>query len=342
MSRAALGLTVLVLGLAALDSGDAAPRQGDLLIVLNKSDHDAALVEPRSGRVIGKLPTGRGPHEVAVAPDGVTAFVSNYGPYGIFRQGEPPRHEPGNTLSVLDLARRTVRDTFDLGEHRMPHGIQVSRDGSRLWVTCEGSGAVLEVDAASGAVIEAWKTTQEVSHMVAVTPDEAKLYVANIRSGSVTVITRASGEVRTLVTGAGAEGIAVSPGGREVWVGNRAGNDLAIVDVATDSIVARLESGGTMPIRVRFTPDGREVWVSNARSNNVTVFDAAARKLLAAIPVGAVPVGIEMSPDGRQAYVACTNDNQVKLIDVKRRRVTKSFTTGNEPDGMAWTRPAAR
>jgi YVTN family beta-propeller protein len=277
-----------------------------------------------------------------VSPDGGTAYVSNYGLFAIFREGEPPRREPGNTLTVLDLARRTVRDTFDLGEYRMPHGIEVSRDGSRLWVTCEGSGAVVEVDAKSGAVREAWKTGQEVSHMVVATADERKLYVANIGSGSVTVITRASGEVRTLETGAGAEGIAVSPDGREVWVGNRADHTLAIVEVATDSIVARFESGGTMPIRVRFTPDGREVWVSNARSNSVTVFDAATRRLLATVAVGAVPVGIEMSPDGRRAYVACTNDNQVKIIDVKRRKVAKSFSTGNEPDGMAWARPAAR
>src|SRR6266511_587944 len=95
-----------------------APSQAlaDLLVVLNKSDHEAALVDPRTHQVLAKLPTGRGPHEVAVSPDGRTAYVSNYGVFGVFREGQQ-QQEPGNSLSVLDLESRSVRDTFDLGDY---------------------------------------------------------------------------------------------------------------------------------------------------------------------------------------------------------------------------------
>ena len=307
----------------------------DVLVVLNKSEHEAALVDPASLAVKAKLPTGRGPHEVAVSPDGRLAYVSNYGVYGVFREGQQTS-EPGHTLTVLDLEAGAVRDTIDLGSYSRPHGIVVSRDGSRLWVTCEGSKAVLEVDAAAGAVAKAWDTAQEVSHMVVATPDERKLYVANIRSGSVTVIERASGAVRSLPTGDGAEGIDVSPDGREVWVTNRGANTISVVAVANDTIVASFASGGTMPIRAKFTPDGRQVWVSNARSSSVTVFDAAKRSLLGTIAVGAVPVGIQMAPDGKRAFVACTNDDVVKELDVRARKVRRDLGTGKEPDGMAW------
>jgi len=314
--------------------------RADVLIVLNKSDHEAALVDPAQLRVKAKLPTGHGPHEVGVSPDGATAYVSNYGVFAVFREGEQ-RSEPGNTLTVLDLGRRAVRATFDLGAYTRPHGLQVSRDGSRLWVTCEGAKAVLELDAGSGEILHAWETAQEVSHMVVATPDEKKLYVANIRSGTVTVIERASGRVASVPTGEGAEGIDVSRDGKEVWVGNRASNTLSVLDAATDSVIATFPSGGQMPIRVKFTPDGREAWVSNARSASVTVFDAARRALLATLAVGAVPVGIQMSPDGRRAFVACTNDDVVKVIDVRARRVVRDLRTGKEPDGMAWA-PARR
>ena len=315
--------------------------RADLLVVLNKSDHEAALVDPSSLEVKAKLPTGRGPHEVAVSPDGALAYVSNYGVFGVFRDGEQ-RSEPGNSLSVLDLGKRAVRDTFDLGGYSRPHGIQVSADGSLLWVTCEGSKAVLELDARSGAIRNAWTTGQEVSHMVAATPDEKKLYVANIRSGTVTVIERAGGRVTSVATGEGAEGIDVSPDGREVWVGNRASNTIAILGAASDTVIATFPSGGELPIRVKFTPDGRQAWVSNARSASVTVFDVAGRRLLGQIAVGAVPVGIQMSPDGKRAFVACTNDDVVKVIDVGRRRVTGDLRTGKEPDGMAWARTRAK
>ena len=306
------------------------------LIVLNKSDHDAALVDPSSLKILAKLPTGMGPHEVATTRDGRTAYVANYGAFAVFRDEEERRMEPGNTITVLDLNERKVKSTIVLGKYTRPHGIWVSRDASRLWVTCEGEQAVLELDAKSGDIQQVWSTRQRVSHMIVPTPDEQKLYIANIGSGSVTVIDRESGSVRSITTDEGAEGIDVSPDGREVWVTNRGADTISIIAVESDSIIASLESGGTMPIRLKFTPDGKQAWVSNARSNTVTVFDAESRKLLATIEVGAVPVGIQMTPNGERAFVANTNDDRVTVVAVQGRKVLDTFTTGSEPDGMAW------
>ena len=316
----------------ATDSGVAAQ---DLLVVLNKSDHEAVLVDPGTLETLAKIPTGQGPHEAAVTPDARTVYVANYGMFGVFREGQRQDH-PGNTISVVDLESRRVRDTFDLGEYTRPHGMWVSGDGRLLWVTCEGAQAVLELDAATGAIRKAWKTDQDVSHMLVPTPDERKLYVSNIRSGSVTVIDRASDWVTSLPTGEGAEGIDVSRDGREVWVTHRAANTVSVISTATDAVIASFESGGTMPIRIKFTPDGREAWISNARSNSVTVFDPATRKRLATIEVGAVPIGIQMSPDGTRAFVANTNDDRITVLSVPGRSVERSFRPGNEPDGMAW------
>src|SRR5262245_20329962 len=255
--------------------------------------------------------------------------------YAVFREGER-RDEPGNTITVLDLAGRAVKDTFDLGAYSKPHGILVSRNGKRLWVTCEGAQAVLELDATTGKILAAWKTDQETSHMIVPSADEAKLFVSNIRSGSATVIDRASGRVTSLATAAGAEGIDRSHDGREVWVTNRSDSSISIIDAARDTVMAKIASGGDMPIRVKFTPDGRQALVSNAKSNAVSVLDARSRQVIATIAVGAMPVGIQMSPDGKRAYVANTNDDLVTVIDVASRKVVGTFTTGNEPDGMAW------
>ncbi len=330
---------VAVVLAAGGDSASSRPASGGVLVVLNKSDHEAAIVDPATYKVLAKLPTGKGPHEAATSPDGRTAYVTNYGSFRIFQQGQPGQQAPpGNTITVLDLAGRTVKATFELGEYLSPHGIWVSRDGKLVWVTCERSQAVVELDAASGKVLRAWKTNQNVSHMVVPSKDEKKLYVANIGSGSVTVIDRGSDAVTSIPTGAGAEGIAVSPDGREVWVTNRAAGTVSIIEVAADKVAATFESGGKFPIRVKFTPDGRQAWVSNAQSNSVSVFDAKTRQLVATMEVGAVPVGIQMTPDGGRAFVANTNANQVTVFDVPGRKILTTFTTGNEPDGMAWAR----
>jgi YVTN family beta-propeller protein len=322
----------MLLLLAVVDPGVAA---ADLLVVLNKSDHEAVLVDPSTLETMAKITTGLGPHEVAVSPDGRTAYVTNYGMFAVFKEGQRQDH-PGNTITVIDLERRAVRDTFDLGAYTKPHGLWVSRDGGLLWVACEGAQTVLEMDAASGTIQRTWKTGQEISHMLVPTPDETKLYVANIRSGSVTVIERATDRVTSLPTGEGAEGIDVTPDGREVWVTNRGAHTVAVIPTARDAVAERFTSGGQMPIRVKFTPDGREAWISNARSNTVTLFDVKTRRLLATIEVGAVPVGIQMTPDGRRAFVANTNDDRITVLSIPERKKLNTFAPGHEPDGMAW------
>jgi len=329
MPKSSLAWMLALLAFSAL------PANADLLIVLNKSDNKAALIDPSArNKVVARLKTGRAPHEVAATPDGHWAFVTNYGMSGVFNGKR--KDEPGNTLTVLDLERRKVARTITLPAAARPHGIAISRDGALVWVTCEGMKSVLELDAKSGNVLNTWPTAQETSHMIVASPDERKLYVANIGSGSVTIIDRQNATVHSVPTGDGAEGIDVSPDGREVWVVNRGADLIAVLDAASDSVVARFKSGGVMPIRVKFTPDGRLAWVSNGRTNRVVVFDTATRQIVKTIAVGAMPVGIQMEPSGLRAYVANTNDNTVAVIDIATRTVMTAFETGKEPDGMAW------
>ncbi len=325
------------IGLAILLLSPPAPA-GELLVVLNKSDHEAVLVDPSTYASVGRVSTGQGPHEAAVSSDGRYAYVANYGSFAVFREGEKPKMQPGNSITVIDLKERKVKAHYPLGQYTQPHGIWVSKDGTLVWVTAEGAQSVLELDAATGKILRTWQTAQNVSHMVVPTPDEKKLYVANIGSGSVTVIDRGTDKVASVPTAAGAEGIDAAPGGREVWVSNRGADSISILDVATDQVVATLASGGKFPIRLKFTPDGKQVLVSNAQSNKVTIFDAAARKQVGEVAVGAVPVGILITPDGRRAFVANTNANQVTVLDLSSRLVIRTFTTGTEPDGMAWAK----
>lgn len=314
------------------------PAGAETLVVLNKSEHTASLIDPRSGKTLAKLPVGRGPHEVIVSPDGRTAFVSNFGPYGICPAGDTMCKTPGNTITVLDLAARKVKTTYDYGTNKGQHGSQVSRDGKYVWVTSETPQSLLELDAATGKIIHQWPTKQERSHLMVVTPDEKKFYVTNTISGSVTMITRATGEAKVIPVGKGAEAITISPDGREVWVGLPVDNKLAIISTAKDEIVATIDSGGKQPQRIRFTPNGKEVWVSHVAADTLTVIDAKSRKVVANVGVGSRPQGIVFSPDGRRGFFALSGANQVAVIDVPARKFVDNFTVGLDPDGIGFGR----
>ncbi len=302
------------------------------LLVVNKSEDTVAFVDVATGEVLGKVPTGPNPHEVAVTPDGMWAYVSNYG------SGRPAGSR--SWLTVVDVeAMRAVRE-IELkdpagGEYlSAPHGIMVTSDGSALWVTAEGSQAVVRIRLPGEEVAGVYRTGQRTSHQVVPLPDGSKAYVANIGSGSVSVVDVGSGEVRTIPAQAGTEGIDVSPDGRWVWASNRGAGTVSIIDTRTDRVVETLEAG-SVPIRVRFTPDGEHVLVSNAGDDEVGVYDAGERTLLRTIPVGAAPIGLLVLPDGSRAYVANTESDRVSVIDLKEWVVVGTIAPGKEPDGLA-------
>jgi YVTN family beta-propeller protein len=313
------------------------PAWADTLVVLCKSDFQVVLVDPATQNVLAKLPTGRGPHEVAVSPDGRTAYVSNFGRYSVYPAGDSEHDKAGNTITVVDLVERKVKNTFDLGTHTGPHGMIVSHDGRLVWATTETPQAVLELDSATGKILHVWNTAQVRSHMIVATPNEMKFYVTNTVSGTVSVIDKSTGEVKVVSTGPGTEGIAISPDGKEVWAASRTDAKIAIISTATDAIVATFPSGGKSPKRMEFTPDGSQVWVTNSGSSQTTVFNVHAREPIESLTTSKDPSGISISPDGRRAYITNSNANILTFVDVTLRKILSTMPIGTDPDGVAWS-----
>ena len=148
---------------------------------------------PRVLKVVGlqgqparEFKVGYLPHEAAVA--GPLVFVSNYGSAHV--RSSDLTNDPGNTLSRIDLSRPdAAAEAIDLGPGRCaPHGLAVSRDRARLYVTCEGRQEVLVVDVPSRRILHAIPTNQAGSHMLAVSADGSHAYVSNFWHGTVSVL----------------------------------------------------------------------------------------------------------------------------------------------------------
>ena len=311
------------------------------LIVLNKSDDTASILDAANGNVLATLPVGHGPHEVAVLSDGRTAAVSDYG----------DRDKPGRTVTLLDVDSQKKLGTVELPSGARPHGLHPLADG-RLLVTAEGLKELLVVDPKARRVESRIPTGQETSHMVVATPDGMRAFVANIGSGTVTAI-EGRRVIKQIATGKGAEGIAMTPDGREVWVVNREADTISVIGVASLEVAATIPAA-SFPIRVKITPDGARALVSCAKTGNVAVFDVATRKEVGRIaldtePVGGtekrvfsdqfgkspVPVGILIAPDGKRAWVASTNADVVSELDLTTLKVSARRRAGREPDGLA-------
>ena len=279
------------------------------------------IIDEATLRTLASLNTGRSPHEVRIAPDGATAYVVS-----------------GRTLTAIDLSSRTVKRTFDLGEFAA-HDVRISRDGRRLWAACARQQTVLEVDTESGAVLNRFPTTRDGAWFVEVNPAETKLYTPNLEGTSVSVITRATKEVKVLPLEYQAYGIDVTPDGTHVLVSGLNARSVAIIDTSRD-VISRAIATSSATGRVRITPDGRRAVVAMAKS--LAVFEIADGRLVRETPLPASPKVMALSGDGRRAYVTNPEDHSATIVDLEEGRVLATVKTGRRPDGIAWLPKTAR
>jgi YVTN family beta-propeller protein len=297
------------------------------LLVLNKVENTLAIIDPVSLKVIGRVPTGTGPHEVITSADGRLAYVANYGTQTTL----------GNSLSVIDIPARKEIKRVELGPLFRPHGIVES--GGKIYFTTEVNRAIARYDPAADRVDWVMGTGQTATHMLAITPDGKRAYTANIGSDTVTSIelNAPSGPkmIAHIPVGKNPEAIDVSPDGRELWVGQNGDGSISIIDTATNQTKETVKVG-EVPIRVKFTPDGKRVLVSDAKANQLIVLDAATRKEIKRMPIEGIPVGILIEPNGRRAFVAAMMGNKVTVVDLEKLEVAGAIEPGQGPDGMAW------
>lgn len=318
------------------------------LLVLSKVDRTLTIVDPVSLKAVAKVPAGDDPHEVVASADGRFAFVSNYG-YGAY-----------HTITVVDLVAQKVQRTVDVGPLRGPHGLAFAE--GKLWFTAEVAKAIARYDPESHQVDWVLGLGQNRTHMIDVFPGASRIMTTNVNSGTVSILDKVTVQPQGPVPGAqtdrpnyvqphgppvdwnqtvvsvgkGPEGFAVSPDGKEAWIGNGLDGTVSIVDLAAKKVVEIIPAGIPGINRVKFTPDGRLVLLSSLRNPYLTVFDAASRRKIRQVPVGHASEGILVQPDGARIFVSCSPDDSVAVIDTKTLRVIGRIAAGHEPDGLAW------
>ena len=304
----------------------AADTPSSALLVLNK-EGNLAIVDPASGQVVGRVPTGEGPHEVTTSTDGKLAFVGNYG-----------AQIPGSTLSVIDLVAQKELHRVDLGPLRRPHGIFYA--GGKVYFTAEMNKLVARYDPATNQIDWLLGTGQNTTHMVLLNKDMTQIFTANIGSDSISVLERGSNPLNwnqtVIPVGKGPEAIDMSPDGKQIWTAHSRDGGVSIIDIASKKVTQTLDLHTKRSNRLKFTPDGKLVLVSDLEAGELVVLDAASRKEMKRMKLGRNPEGILIAPDGTRAYVAVNGDNKVAVIDLKTLEVTGHITTGTGPDGMAW------
>jgi len=332
MKRTAVALVCLALSTIAANVLGA---EGTLLVA-NRTGGSVSLIDLETATEIARLPIGPAiPHEMAASPDGRWAVTGEYG----------GGNNPGRHLVVIDVPAAEIVSRIDLGPNSRPHSIRFLSDNRRVIATMEQSDTLVLVDIVAGEVIRSWPTGGRDGHMVRIAPDDSRAYVA-ARGGEGTLSVVWLDEDRppaVIATGEGAEGIAVSPDGSQIWIANRGAQTISVVSADTLAVVATLDTPATN--RIEFLPDGRAVVPGGTSADGsqryVTFYDGASREIVRRLGLpgaAGAGTGIRLLSAGGVLFLADSALDEISMFDPTTAAgpVRIAVNTDN-PDGMAWS-----
>lgn len=288
-------------------------------------------------QVGGAIRTGGYPDAVAVAPDGSTAYVTNY---------------TSNSVTPIDLSTDTPGKPIPVGVG--PAGIAIAPDGKMAYVTDDGSSASLG-DTVTPINLETGKPGAPITvgggpQGIAITPDGSTAYVADagaIVAGqrgaigrTVTVIDLKTGRTLTPITvGNGPTGVAISPDGSRVFVTNLDSESVSSISTASKTASPPVGVEGA-PIAVAIAAGA--AWVVDDPSNsyagdNVTPISLATGRAGTPIGVGKGAQDIAVAPGGKTAWVTCLSADTLVPVGLVSRRAGTAVRVPGGPFAIAVT-----
>jgi YVTN family beta-propeller protein len=203
-----------------------------------------------------------------------------------------------------------------------------------LWMTVSLLLSVREVVIAGDTLVDTKPFATRVRQPVAlaVAEDGKSLFVANRRSGSLSVIdTLTRKVVAEYDIGRGLTDVAIIPGGRSLLTVDQGTNELLLLDAQDRSIrvVDRIKVSPD-PVRLRVSPDGSSCVLASLWSRRLTFISLKERDSTANAPVLSTasrlelpfcPREIDLIADASKLVVADAFGGRLAVVDVKKRSI---------------------
>src|SRR5690606_7159914 len=159
-----------------------------------------------------------------------------------------------------------------------------------------------------------------------------------------------------LLAAACTSGPAERPASTEGWTHVAASleteGQVAIIDPAAGTIVARIDVG-KRPRGMRASPDGTRLYVALSGSpitppgvdpstlpppdrsaDGIGVIDLESRTLVRTLPSGQDPEAFDISPDGRTLYISNEETAEMTALDLETGEFKGVVKVGEEPEGV--------
>jgi YVTN family beta-propeller protein len=197
---------------------------GRHLLVSAWAADQVALIDTATDTIAGRLSIAH-PGLSAISPDGRTAYIGSSSP-----------NDPA--LVIVDLVKRAVTGRVPLA-HAL-EALDLSRDGTRLYFTMEGTDAMQVFDTRGNRIVATVTGSPSPHGLVLGSEASGELVVSQSR-GEMAIVDPVRNVVRGVVAvGRHPYGIATGPDDRTVYVTNEGSGDVSVVDLVDRRVTATI------------------------------------------------------------------------------------------------------
>jgi YVTN family beta-propeller protein len=151
-----------------------------------------------------------------------------------------------NAVAVLDTDSKQVLRTIPVPAG--PHGLVITPDGAKVFVSSDGASTVSVIDTATDRVVDTIDVGQ-TPHGLAISPDGRTAYVTDENSNDVSIVDLTSRRVVASVpVGNGPRKIAVQPGPSTATSPGEAPGGMAMAGMAMDSMPMTMRAQAGAPV----------------------------------------------------------------------------------------------
>lgn len=320
-----------------------------------------SLSKNKSGTIVEYMP-----HNIQVAPDGKSVWVTANVPEGEMAEGDEEEasdtadadteagmggieEEDGaeadnDEVIVIDPVTDAIVERIEIGEDLHLSHVALTPDSSYAIAASQEKGMMYKINAVSFMVEEEVATKEGAQpHGLRISPDGKTAYVAMIGGKSIGVLDIASFTLSYVPLKGAAVQTGVTADGKYALASVYDAKSLAVYDISSANLsYVDLPKEAKGPVQIYTTPDSRYVYVADQGyyfgkpvGEIVYKIDLMQMKVVQAIDGGVAPHGVVVSQDGKFVYVTNLLSNDVSVIDVGAGKETARIDVGKMPNGIS-------
>lgn len=276
------------------------------------------------------------PKSVAISPDGRYAYINNL--------------EGMNTMIVNTQTYETVSIIEHTGK---PVEFGITQNGRYIWITYfrlleEEFPKNLGFESAYRypSIVVVYDTLVKslvkridvgiIPKIIAVSPDEKLVFIANWNSYDISVISTENYQViKTIEVGAIPRGVEFTPDGKYAYVCNFGGSTISKIDVAALEVINTISNVGISPRDMVISSKGDYAYFSAYGDGYLRKLDLSTDEVVDKIKIGIQPRSVCMTNNNKYLFVVNYQNGTVDAVDLSEFKIIDEYDADIGAVGVA-------